>query len=169
MLCVFILFNVFIGVIIEQYNLQKENHDGNGMFETKEQRESAKRFISDFILAEGVAVIKAPPPKDDPFRSVFYEIAYSKHFENFVLCLVVLNTVLMATVHKAQSKVWYDVQESGNTIFVAFFTIEAMIKLYGMGVWAYFRSGWNQFDFFLVVVSFLQYIPVLSGYVSSDR
>ena len=57
----------------------------------------------------------------------------------------------------------------GFFIFVAFFTVEAVVKLYGMGVLAYFRSGWNQFDFFLVVVSFLQYIPVLSGYVSSDK
>ena len=162
-LCVFILFNVFIGVIIEQYNLQKESHDGDGMFETKEQRASAKRFISDFILAEGVAVIKSPRPKDDPIRAVFWEIAYSNHFENLVLFLVVVNTLLMATTHKTQSKLWYDFQEGGNTLFVAFFTIEAIIKLYGMGTWSYFISGWNKFDFFLVMVSFLQYLPVLSG------
>ena len=138
------------------------------MFETKEQRESAKRFISDFILAEGVAVIKSPPPKDDPVRTLFYNIAYSKQFENLVLFLVVLNTLLMATTHKAQSKAWYDIQESGNTLFVAFFTVEAVIKLYGMGLSGYFGSGWNQFDFFLVVVSFLQYIPALAGCVEEQ-
>ena len=41
-----------------------------------------------------------------------------------------------------------------NLIFTIIFLLEAILKLLVYG-WAYFRTGWNKFDFFVVVSSIM--------------
>ena len=48
-----------------------------------------------------------------------------------------------------------------NLVFVAIFTVEAVLKLLGLGVTYYFYIDWNKFDFAIVVVSLLSESPFL--------
>lgn len=41
-----------------------------------------------------------------------------------------------------------------NLAFAIIFTIEAVVKLVGLGCKGYFREGWNRFDFLIVVGTF---------------
>lgn len=45
-----------------------------------------------------------------------------------------------------------------NYAFVIIFTIEAALKLYGMGVRYYFFSDWNKFDFTILILCYLTLI-----------
>jgi len=44
--------------------------------------------------------------------------------------------------------------ENANLAFTVIFTLEAAMKITGLG-WSYFKNNWNCFDFFLVVISLI--------------
>lgn len=44
-----------------------------------------------------------------------------------------------------------------NYVFTSVFALEAFIKLIAFGK-SYFKSGWNRFDFFVVISSFIDII-----------
>ena len=41
-----------------------------------------------------------------------------------------------------------------NYVFTSIFIVEASLKIFVFG-WAYFKTNWNRFDFFVVVASIL--------------
>ena len=47
-----------------------------------------------------------------------------------------------------------------NYIFTTIFIIEASLKIFVFG-WAYFKTSWNKFDFFVVISSILDIILTL--------
>lgn len=56
---------------------------------------------------------------------------------------------------------WYDweydkLEEEVNNFFLLFFTIEAVLKLTAFGL-KYFTSGWNRFDFIVVLAGIISY------------
>ena len=51
------------------------------------------------------------------------------------------------------SDTYLTVLEVCNLIFVAIFTIEAILKLIGLGPTYYFYIDWNKFDFAVVILS----------------
>jgi voltage-gated sodium channel len=46
-----------------------------------------------------------------------------------------------------------------NLLFNAIFAIELCINLFGNWLYAFFRSGWNWFDLFIVLMSMLDFGP----------
>jgi voltage-gated sodium channel len=46
-----------------------------------------------------------------------------------------------------------------NLIFNAVFAIELLINMLGNWMYAFFRSGWNWFDLFIVLMSMLDFGP----------
>jgi len=51
-----------------------------------------------------------------------------------------------------------NILESINYFFTAVFTLEAIIKIIGLGFKGYFTKGWNVFDFIIVVISYVTLI-----------
>ena len=87
-------------------------------------------------------------------RYVCIKIANYRHFDNFIMACIMLNTLLMTMV-------WFDepdgkeiVLEILNYIFSAIFTIEAIIKLIALKK-VYFHDSWNIFDFIIVVLTLI--------------
>ncbi|ORZ29578.1 Ion transport protein-domain-containing protein [Catenaria anguillulae PL171] len=90
-----------------------------------------------------------------------YNVIVSKFFSNSILLIIISNTVLMAlqTTEANKNYGWYfDVIDQA---FLGLYIMEAGIKLYAFRI-AYFRSGWNSFDFVIVGVSI---ISVLLPYI----
>ena len=83
------------------------------------------------------------------------------------MACIIVNTIVMACYHVGQSAEFLEVVEGLNYLFAAVFTIEACIKLLGLGVSRYFASGWNWFDFVLVVGSNVGIIGNLAGAFSA--
>ncbi len=80
-------------------------------------------------------------------------------FENFflnekmVLGAIIINALIIfilafPSLEKTSWLIYCD------SIFVFYFTIEAIIKIRKLGTKGYFKEGWNRFDFLIVIVSF---------------
>jgi len=79
----------------------------------------------------------------------------SSAFQNTVQVLVLLNAALMMAEHHRQPPVLDDIATYGSYAFTALFTMEALLKIAGMGFCGYWASGWNRFDFILCVVTII--------------
>jgi hypothetical protein len=110
-------------------------------------------------------LIKENDPEVGGFRNFFIKISNSEAFEMFILACIFLNTGVLAA-H------WYDmpqdvilVFEKVNYVFMAIFTVEAIIKLIAQKK-LYFKDNWNLFDFVVVVftaiVVGMQLIPQIN-------
>lgn len=59
-------------------------------------------------------------------------------------------------LHYYEAPLWYvNFLYYGNLVFVIVFVLEATIKMLGLGIYQYFHSKMNVFDFFLVVGSLI--------------
>ena len=73
-------------------------------------------------------------------------------FEMSIMAVIVLNMVLMTMNYETAGTVYNSALEKVNYFFTGIFIIEATLKLIALG-WAYYKSGWNLFDFFIVSTS----------------
>jgi len=86
------------------------------------------------------------------------KIAASRHFERFIISLILTNGILLGletapTLYNRFGP-WMEI---ANHIILAVFILEVVIKLIAVApkFSRYFRSGWNLFDFSVVVLSLL--------------
>uniref|UniRef100_A0A673HKL4 Voltage-dependent L-type calcium channel subunit alpha n=1 Tax=Sinocyclocheilus rhinocerous TaxID=307959 RepID=A0A673HKL4_9TELE len=87
----------------------------------------------------------------------------SKFFNWWVLLVVLLNTLVIATEHHNQTEGLTSFQDTANIILLACFTIEMVMKMYAFGLRAYFMSIFNRFDCFVVTIGILEIILVVSN------
>ncbi|XP_055024338.2 calcium channel, voltage-dependent, L type, alpha 1F subunit isoform X1 [Misgurnus anguillicaudatus] len=77
-----------------------------------------------------------------------------------VLILVFLNTALSASEHYNQPEWLTDVQDSANKVLLSLFTVEMLLKMYSLGLQAYFVAFFNRFDCFVVCGGILETVLV---------
>jgi hypothetical protein len=65
-----------------------------------------------------------------------------------------MNTVMLALSWYGQSQKWVTAIENINYVFLAIFTVEAILKLYAFDI-RFFRDGWNIFDLMIVIGAFI--------------
>ncbi|XP_066212111.1 voltage-dependent L-type calcium channel subunit alpha-1F isoform X4 [Saccopteryx leptura] len=73
-----------------------------------------------------------------------------------VLLLVFLNTLTIASEHHGQPLWLTQTQEYANKVLLCLFTVEMLLKLYGLGPSAYVSSFFNRFDCFVVCGGILE-------------
>lgn len=73
--------------------------------------------------------------------------------ENIVLGAIIINAfiIFILAFPSLEKTSWLLYCDS---IFVLYFTIEAIVKIKKSGTKIYFKEGWNRFDFLIVIVSF---------------
>uniref|UniRef100_A0A8C1CGN8 Voltage-dependent L-type calcium channel subunit alpha n=1 Tax=Cyprinus carpio carpio TaxID=630221 RepID=A0A8C1CGN8_CYPCA len=84
----------------------------------------------------------------------------SNVFYWLVIFLVFLNTLTIASEHHQQPEWLTNVQEIANKVLLALFTGEMLLKMYSLGLQAYFVSLFNRFDSFVVCGGILETILV---------
>uniref|UniRef100_H2UWT8 Voltage-dependent L-type calcium channel subunit alpha n=1 Tax=Takifugu rubripes TaxID=31033 RepID=H2UWT8_TAKRU len=84
----------------------------------------------------------------------------SQVFYWLVIFLVFLNTLTIASEHHHQPQWLTDVQDIANKVLLALFTGEMLLKMYSLGLQAYFVSLFNRFDSFVVCGGILETILV---------
>nr|KAF6334892.1 calcium voltage-gated channel subunit alpha1 D [Pipistrellus kuhlii] len=67
-----------------------------------------------------------------------------------VILLVFLNTLTISSEHYNQPDWLTQVQDIANKVLLALFTCEMLVKMYSLGLQAYFVSLFNRFDCFVV-------------------
>ncbi|KAJ8373279.1 hypothetical protein AAFF_G00266900 [Aldrovandia affinis] len=94
------------------------------------------------------------------FRRKCHTWVKSKGFYWLVILVVFLNTLAIATEHHHQSESLTNWQDTANKVLLLCFALEMFVKMYALGLPAYFMSLFNRFDCFVVVVGVLEIILV---------
>ena len=151
----FFVTNLFVGIIIENFNREKERlGDAGGVFMTPEQREWV-RTRREMIR---IRPMKAHEPSEYMCVRTCRSIAESENFEVIILVCILLNALFMAIAYFGQPEQYAVSLDIINYVFAAIFTFEAAIKISGLGPVDYFcgnDSSWNIFDFVVVVGTLL--------------
>ncbi|KAI4895074.1 hypothetical protein NFI96_006525 [Prochilodus magdalenae] len=84
----------------------------------------------------------------------------STTFYWLVILLVFLNTLTISSEHYNQPEWLTEVQDVANKVLLAMFTCEMLIKMYSLGLQAYFVSLFNRFDCFVVCGGIVETILV---------
>ncbi len=140
------VMNLFVGVIIDNFNRMKDELGGVSALMTEEQIAWSKMQE---IVRKLQPVRKIDPPKRLAFR-VAYSICTHPWFDPAIMACIVFNTIVMMMTFFGESREYSEACEAINMVFAAIFTLEWIIKNSAMGL-LYFSDGWNRFDFFIVL------------------
>lgn len=103
--------------------------------------------------------------KERKLRIQVRKIVKSTIFYWTVLFLVALNTIIIATVHHNMPVIWKNFNRTAEYVFLGLFSLELLLKLYGLGARNYFRSSFNKFDFIVITGSLFE---VIYGFFNPD-
>uniref|UniRef100_A0A674E2G3 Voltage-dependent L-type calcium channel subunit alpha n=1 Tax=Salmo trutta TaxID=8032 RepID=A0A674E2G3_SALTR len=94
------------------------------------------------------------------FRRKCLVYVKSRMFYWWVILLVFLNTLAIATEHHQQTQQLTEWQDTANKVLLSLFAIEMFMKMYALGLQQYFMSLFNRFDCFVVSTGILELILV---------
>ncbi|XP_026827705.1 sodium channel protein para isoform X5 [Ooceraea biroi] len=147
----FFTLNLFIGVIIDNFNEQKKKAGGSlEMFMTEDQ----KKYYNAMKKMGNKKPLKAiPRPRWRP-QAIVFEIVTDKKFDMIIMLFIGLNMLTMTLDHYQQSTTFSNVLDYLNMIFIVIFTSECLMKIFALR-YHYFKEPWNLFDFVVVILSIL--------------
>jgi Ion transport protein len=85
------------------------------------------------------------------------EFVESSAINGFLMLSVFLNTLILAGDGLAPDS-WSDTFTNMNLAFTIIFTIEMVIKMYGLGIKRYVKDAFNVFDCFVVILSLVELV-----------
>ncbi|XP_072105678.1 sodium channel protein type 8 subunit alpha-like [Mobula birostris] len=144
----FFTLNLFIGVIIDNFNQQKKKFGGQDIFMTEEQ----KKYYNAMKKLGSKKPQKPIPRPLNIIQGGVYDFVTQQVFDIVIMILICLNMVTMMVETDDQSKESETILYWINFIFIIFFTSECVLKLFALRHY-YFTIGWNIFDFVVVILS----------------
>ncbi|XP_044597543.1 sodium channel protein para isoform X4 [Cotesia glomerata] len=147
----FFTLNLFIGVIIDNFNEQKKKAGGSlEMFMTEDQ----KKYYNAMKKMGSKKPLKAiPRPRWRP-QAIVFEIVTDKKFDMIIMLFIGLNMLTMTLDHYQQTETFSNVLDYLNMIFIVIFSSECLMKIFALR-YHYFKEPWNLFDFVVVILSIL--------------
>merc|ERR1719245_86348 len=147
----FFTLNLFIGVIIDNFNEQKKKAGGSlEMFMTDDQK---KYYAAMKKMGKKKPVKAIPRPRWRP-QAIVFGIVTNKKFDMIIMIFIGLNMLTMTLDHYGQSEMWVFALENLNMGFICIFTTESVLKIFALRQ-HYFIEPWNIFDFVVVILSIL--------------
>ncbi|XP_069929151.1 sodium channel protein type 5 subunit alpha isoform X4 [Oryctolagus cuniculus] len=144
----FFTLNLFIGVIIDNFNQQKKKLGGQDIFMTEEQ----KKYYNAMKKLGSKKPQKPIPRPLNKYQGFMFDIVTKQAFDVTIMFLICLNMVTMMVETDDQSPEKVSVLTKINLLFVAIFTGECIIKMAALRHY-YFTNSWNIFDFVVVILS----------------
>ncbi|XP_034339966.1 sodium channel protein type 10 subunit alpha isoform X4 [Arvicanthis niloticus] len=144
----FFTLNLFVGVIIDNFNQQKKKLGGQDIFMTEEQ----KKYYNAMKKLGSKKPQKPIPRPLNKYQGFVFDIVTRQAFDITIMVLICLNMVTMMVETDDQSKEKTNVLGKINQFFVAVFTGECVMKMFALRQY-YFTNGWNVFDFIVVILS----------------
>ncbi|XP_036740268.2 sodium channel protein type 3 subunit alpha isoform X3 [Manis pentadactyla] len=144
----FFTLNLFIGVIIDNFNQQKKKFGGQDIFMTEEQ----KKYYNAMKKLGSKKPQKPIPRPSNKFQGMVFDFVTRQAFDISIMILICLNMVTMMVETDDQSKYMTLVLSRINLVFIILFTGESVLKLISLRYY-YFTIGWNIFDFVVVILS----------------
>ncbi|XP_053115863.1 sodium channel protein type 5 subunit alpha-like isoform X1 [Hemicordylus capensis] len=144
----FFTLNLFIGVIIDNFNQQKKKLGGQDIFMTEEQ----KKYYNAMKKLGSKKPQKPIPRPLNKYQGFIFDVVSKQAFDVCIMLLICLNMVTMMVETDDQSQEKVNILYKVNMVFVAIFTAECMFKMLALRHY-YFTNGWNIFDFVVVILS----------------
>uniref|UniRef100_A0A8D0G1S3 Sodium channel protein n=1 Tax=Sphenodon punctatus TaxID=8508 RepID=A0A8D0G1S3_SPHPU len=144
----FFTLNLFIGVIIDNFNQQKKKIRGQDIFMTEEQ----KKYYNAMKKLGSKKPQKPIPRPSNKFQGFVFDFVTKQAFDISIMVLICLNMVTMMIESEDQSAQMIDALYWINLVFIVLFTGECVLKLISLRYY-YFTIGWNIFDFVVVILS----------------
>lgn len=144
----FFTLNLFIGVIIDNFNQQKKKFGGKDIFMTEEQ----KKYYNAMKKLGSKKPQKPIPRPQNKIQGMVYDFVTKQVFDISIMILICLNMVTMMVETDDQSQLKVDILYNINMVFIIVFTGECVLKMFALRHY-YFTIGWNIFDFVVVILS----------------
>lgn len=149
----FFTLNLFIGVIIDNFNRLKKQYEDSGaldIFLTPSQKawfntlkKAANKKPKKMISRPGVR-----------WQAKVFDMIHSSRFETAIMAMICLNMLVMMIQHYGQSEEVQFTLNVINLVFTAIFLLEAVIRIVALRL-HYFTQPWNIFDFTIVILSII--------------
>ena len=91
--CSFLMFNVFVGVVIDNFNKMKDRQEGMDLL-TDSQRKWRQTMLHTMQM-DPMTVLR-PPLNAGPIRLKIFHLVESKEFELFIISSIMVNVIIMA-------------------------------------------------------------------------
>ncbi|NWX24909.1 SCN2A protein, partial [Aegotheles bennettii] len=143
----FFTLNLFIGVIIDNFNQQKKKISQD-IFMTEEQ----KKYYNAMKKLGSKKPQKPIPRPANKLQGLVFDIVTKQAFDITIMVLICLNMVTMMIETDDQGELMQNILYWINLVFVILFTGECVFKLFSLRYY-YFTVGWNIFDFVVVILS----------------
>lgn len=144
----FFLLSLFIGVLFESFKRQKKLSDNFSIL-SDNQREwvNTQRRL---LKRKPDRALKVPSRF---WRRICFWVVQSPVFTACVTLFVFLNILVLGATFYGESSEWQHTKSRFNDVFIALFTLEAVLKINAFTWKQYIRDGWNVLDFLIVVAS----------------
>ncbi|NXG08725.1 SCN2A protein, partial [Sakesphorus luctuosus] len=143
----FFTLNLFIGVIIDNFNQQKKKISQD-IFMTEEQ----KKYYNAMKKLGSKKPQKPIPRPVNKLQGLVFDIVTKQAFDITIMVLICLNMVTMMIETDDQTELMKNILYWINLVFVVLFTGECVFKIFSLRYY-YFTIGWNIFDFVVVILS----------------
>ncbi|XDV45049.1 hypothetical protein PO909_013220 [Leuciscus waleckii] len=144
----FFTLNLFIGVIIDNFNQQKSKFGGEDLFMTEEQ----KKYYDAMKKLGSKKPAKPIPRPSNCIQGMVFDFITKQFFDIFIMVLICLNMVTMMIETDDQSTEKEDILYLINLVFIVIFSGECVLKMIALRQY-FFTIGWNVFDFVVVILS----------------
>nr|XP_046238122.1 sodium channel, voltage-gated, type I like, alpha b isoform X3 [Scatophagus argus] len=144
----FFTLNLFIGVIIDNFNQQKKKFGGQDIFMTEEQ----KKYYNAMKKLGSKKPQKPIPRPTNAFQGCVFDCITKQAFDIVIMILICLNMVTMMVETDDQTQDMDKILYWINLVFIVLFTGECVLKMISLRHY-YFTIGWNIFDFVVVILS----------------
>ncbi|XP_053914076.1 sodium channel protein type 5 subunit alpha-like [Cuculus canorus] len=152
----FFTLNLFVGVIIDNFNQQKKKLGGEDIFMTEEQ----KKYYNAMKKLGSKKPQKPIPRPLNRYQAFLFDIVTCQAFDVVIMILICLNMITMMVETYEQSEMKTNILNKINILFVSIFTAECVLKLTALRQY-YFSNAWNIFDLVVVIMSLIALL--LSG------
>ncbi|XP_041259196.1 sodium channel protein type 2 subunit alpha-like isoform X10 [Onychostruthus taczanowskii] len=146
----FFTLNLFIGVIIDNFNQQKKKLGGQDIFMTEEQ----KKYYNAMKKLGSKKPQKPIPRPVNKLQGLVFDIVTQQLFDIIIMVLICLNMITMMIETDDQTELMQNILYWINLVFVVLFTGECVFKIFSLRYY-YFTIGWNIFDFVVVILSII--------------
>jgi hypothetical protein len=151
----YFFLNLFTGIMFRYFNEAFSREQK--LAEDDKKAPKYYDFLTQIYQAQSDYEIWVRPNKGT-FRYYLREFADSSFLDNFIMGCILLNLVSMAMNFENSSNEYNQALTIVNYIFTGIFIAECLLKLCAYGFEGYFHSGWNKFDFFVVVASIVDLV-----------
>uniref|UniRef100_A0A8D3BTR0 Sodium channel protein n=1 Tax=Scophthalmus maximus TaxID=52904 RepID=A0A8D3BTR0_SCOMX len=144
----FFTLNLFIGVIIDNFNQQKRKMSGQDIFMTEEQ----KKYYNAMKKLGSKKPQKPIPRPANIVQAFFFDLVSKQAFDIMIMMLIIVNMVTMMVETDEQSERMESILNKINLVFIVIFTTECLIKIFALRCY-FFTVAWNIFDFVVIILS----------------